>query len=426
MKSRFMRSRRTGFDIESAHGESAVAVVPGVWLSEGLSNSFLVVTDEGRVVINTGMGHEAPVHKALFDAVDDRPVRFVVVTQGHVDHVGGVDLFREPGTQLIAQSANAACQADDARIGSFRVRRSWPFWSDAIAKANTHVRARRTNAAAPPPVQSTPTPDITFDDSYAFALGGTRFELYATPGGETVDSAVVWLPDQRVAFVGNLFSALFGHIPNLVTMRGDRLRFALPFIESADRVLALEPEVLCTGHFEPIVGADLIRTEITKVRDAVAYVHDAVVSGMNAGKSVEALMAEIRLPEELDVGEGYGKVAWDVRAIWEGYAGWFHARSTTELYAVPVTDSYETVVQVAGADQLVTAAEAALTAGRPERAIHLSEMVLAADPAHPGALRTYRGAHEQLLIRCGEENFWETKWLRLQIADATKRLGEGE
>ncbi len=426
MKSQLVRSRRSGFDIESAHGSSAIAVAPGVWLSEGLSNSYLVVTAEGRVVINTGMGHEAPVHKELFDAVDDSPVRYVVVTQGHVDHVGGVDLFREPGTRLIAESANAACQADDARIAGFRIRRSWPFWSDAIAKANTYLRAWPATAATAPPVQSTPTPDVTFDDSYTFDVGGTRFELYATPGGETVDSAVVWLPQQRVAFVGNLFSALFGHIPNLVTVRGDRLRFALPFIESADRVLALGPEVLCTGHFEPIVGADLIRAEITRVRDAVAFVHDAVVSGMNAGQSVETLMAEIQLPDELDVGEGYGKVAWDVRAIWEGYAGWFHARSTTELYAVPVVDTYETVVHLAGADHLVTAAEAALTAQQPEQAIHLTEMVLAADPAHHGALRVYRGAHEQLLVRCQHENFWETKWLRLQIADATQRLGESQ
>ena len=45
-------------------------------------------------------------------------------------------------------------------------------------------------------------------------------------------------------------------------------------------------------------------------------------------------MREITLPTEYEVGQGYGKVAWDVRAIWENYSGWFHHRSTTELYPV--------------------------------------------------------------------------------------------
>ena len=64
------------------------------------------------------------------------------------------------------------------------------------------------------------------------------------------------------------------------------------------------------------------------------YVNDATVAGMNEGKDVYTLMREIQLPDELAVGEGYGKVSWGVRSIWEGYAGWFHARSTTELYPV--------------------------------------------------------------------------------------------
>mgnify|MGYP003342967466 CR=1 FL=1 len=45
-----------------------------------------------------------------------------------------------------------------------------------------------------------------------------------------------------------------------------------------------------------------------------------------------ALMREIELPTELRVGQGYGKVAWAVRTIWETYIGWFKFASTTELY----------------------------------------------------------------------------------------------
>ena len=112
-----------------------------------------------------------------------------------------------------------------------------------------------------------------------------RFELLATPGGETIDSMCVWLPRRRIAFVGNVFSALFGHFPNLVTLRGDRYRFALPFVDAVERVLALEPELLLTGHFAPIRGAELIRTRARRAcATPSSYVHDATVAGMNDGQ----------------------------------------------------------------------------------------------------------------------------------------------
>lgn len=416
MKTELVRSRPGASDIRPASQSEAVRVTGDVYLSAGLSNSYLVVTREGRVVVNTGMGFEAGVHKRLFDAVDSGPVRYILLTQGHVDHVGGVDHFREPGTVLIAQANNACCQADDERIHRFRTLRSMPFWSEAIAKADEFIRSQPKDA--PVPAQSKPAPDVTFHDRYAFELGGTRFELVSTPGGETVDSTVVWLPDSRVALVGNVFSALFGHFPNLVTLRADRLRFALPFIEAVQTVIDLEPEILCTGHFDPIVGRELIRAELSRVRDAVRYVHDATVQGMNDGQDVFRLMREIRLPDELEVGEGYGKVSWGVRAIWEGYAGWFHARSTTELYAVPATAVHAEIVELAGgADAVAAAAARRVDAGEAEEAIHLAEMALTATPRHRGALAASIAAHELLVERSRGENFWEVGWLRHRLQE---------
>src|SRR5262252_2240094 len=185
------RSRPGGFDIRPANQSEAVRVADNVWMSEGLSNAYLVTTREGRVVINTGMGFEAPVHKRLFDAVDPGPVRYILLTQSHVDHVGGVALFREPGTEIVAQANNAASQADDARIHPFRVAHSVPFFATAVGRAEKNLH-----------LQAHPEPTLTFADRYAFALGGVRFELIATPGGETVDSMCVWLPAARIAFVG--------------------------------------------------------------------------------------------------------------------------------------------------------------------------------------------------------------------------------
>ncbi len=97
------------------------------------------------------------------------------------------------------------------------------------------------------------------------------------------------------------------------------------------------------------------------------------------------LMREIRLPERFDLGEGYGKTSWNVRAIWENYAGWFHHRSTTELYGVPASDVASDVVATAGAAALVAAARARLNAGDPVAALHLTDLVLAAVPGDADA-----------------------------------------
>jgi alkyl sulfatase BDS1-like metallo-beta-lactamase superfamily hydrolase len=377
------RSRPGGFDIQPASRSEARPINDFIYLSEGLSNAFLVVTSEGRVVINTGMGFEAPVHKRNFDAVDPAPVRYILLTQGHVDHVGGVDLFRERGTEVVAQANNPAHQADDERIKVFRAARSAFAFADTIAKA---LRFIHQNLGGSVPPQSRPEPTLTFDDRHAFELGGIRFELISTPGGETTDSMVIWLPDHRICFTGNLFSALFGHFPNLVTIRG-----------------------------EPVEGKELIRSELLRLRGAVLYVHDETVRGMNEGKDVWRLMREIELPPELEVGEGYGKVSWSVRAIWETYAGWFHHRSTTELYPVPPSSVHPDLVKLAGgADAVVERAREKLEAGAAIEALHFLEIALAAAPAHRGALEVSIAAHERL--EAESENFWLTSWIRKQIS----------
>jgi alkyl sulfatase BDS1-like metallo-beta-lactamase superfamily hydrolase len=429
MSSDLVRSRAGAFDIHPASAEHAIPILPDVWMSPGLSNSFCVATSEGRVVINTGMGFEAGHHRRLYDEVAPIPTRYILLTQGHVDHVGGIDHFREATTVLIAQANNPTCQADDARIHRFRVKRSMPYWAEAVSKADRFIKSQPEGTAIP--AQSVARPDVLFDDGYSFELGGVRFELISTPGGETIDSTLIFLPDRGIAFVGNVFSALFGHVPNLVTLRSDRLRFALPFIDAVERAIELDASVLCVGHGPPLVGATLIRGELERVRDGVRWLHDAVVEGMNSGRTVYELMRELRLPAELSLGEGYGKVSWDVRSIWEGYAGWFHARATTELYAVePTVAASELVALAGGVDAVVRAARRHLEGDSAIEAVALLEHALAASPDDFDALTAFADAHEMLITQHEREleregefpNFWLIGWLRHQVNVTRQRI----
>jgi alkyl sulfatase BDS1-like metallo-beta-lactamase superfamily hydrolase len=404
------RSRPGAESIAGASATEAQPVAPGVWMSPGVTNAYLLTTEDGRVVVNTGMGFEAPVHRECFDAVETGAVRYIIHTQGHADHVGGTDLFREPGTQVVAQANWQMWRDDTARLMAHRTRNTAFAFTDMITASVTKVQERFGSVLA---AQSIPNPDVIVDDVLTLEVGGRRLELIATPGGETTDSLVVWLPEERVCLCSNLFGPLFGHIPNLVTMRGDRYRDALTAVESYERVRKLQPEVLLTGHFDPIVGADRIDAELTRLRDAVQYIHDETVTAMNAGEDVRDLMDRIQLPPHLDVGEGYGKVSWNVRAIWENYNGWFHHRSTTELYPLGAEAISPDLVELIGAEVLCERADHHLSAGRPLHAIHLGEIVLSAEPGHDGARKVLKCAHEVLLEQ--STNFWESAWLRKQI-----------
>jgi glyoxylase-like metal-dependent hydrolase (beta-lactamase superfamily II) len=403
------RSRPGADAMRPASAEKAEQIAPGLWCSPGLSNSYLLTTAEGRVIVNTGMGFEGPVHRANFDAVDSSPVRYIIFTQGHLDHVGGLDSVRDPDTTVVAQANWTMWRDDNDRLIPYRASRSAFAFKDTLAEGIQAIQRRlgTTRLAG----QSVPVVDLDFEDTLTLELGGRRMELISVPGGETTDSLVVWLPEERICLCGNTFGPLIGHIPNLATMRGDRYRDALTAIASVERVRAQQPDLLVTGHFEPVAGAERIDAELTRLRDAIAYIHDQTVTGMNAGKDVRTLMREITLPAEYEVGQGYGKVAWDVRAVWENYSGWFHHESTTELYPIGFDAVAADVAELAGVDALLDRARAHLGADRALHAIHLAQLVPA---GHPGARVVLRQAHEKLLAT--STNFWESAWLRDQIA----------
>lgn len=413
-----VRQRPDFFAARPASQPTATPINDFIYMSEGLSNAYLLATPAGRIVINTGMGFEAPVHKRNFDAACAGPTPWIVLTQGHVDHLGGVSLFREPGTQLVAQRNNATCQQDDARIRGVRQAQAYIWFKTAIDAGTGTPGAPRAAYR-----QDTPTPDLVFEDRFAITLGGLELELLATPGGETIDSCVAWLPQHRILFSGNLFGPLFPHFPNFNTIRGDRYRFVEPYLDSLRRVRALEPELLITGHFAPIAGSSRIRACLDRLEAAVSFVHQETLRGMNAGSDIWTLMREVRLPEPLYVGQGYGKVSWAVRTIWESYMGWFKGRQTSELYPAQPSSIYPELVALAGIEAVVARARTLLAGGDAEAAGLLAEAALAAEPAHAGALALALAVHETLLARAdAAANFWEAGWLRHQIGTLRARL----
>jgi alkyl sulfatase BDS1-like metallo-beta-lactamase superfamily hydrolase len=189
-------------------------------------------------------------------------------------------------------------------------------------------------------------------------------------------------------------------------------------VQSLDTVLALEPELVLPSHGEPIRGRDEIRKRLTRYRDAIRYVHDRTVAGMNAGKDVFTLMGEIKLPPALDIGETYGKISWSVRGIYEGYVGWFDGNPTS-MFGSP-SSAYGEIVALAGGPARAASRARELARTDPVRALYLADMALAADPRDVAGLEARLAILKILDTQSGNSN--ERGWLQAGIRDAETRL----
>lgn len=389
-----------------------------IYEAYGFGNTFLITTPEGNVIIDTSIVFTAPRHKQLLGPVSDTPVKYIILTHGHGDHTGGVRLWKGPDTEVIAQQNFAEFQHYQARLrGLFAQRNAAQFPRLAQAGGITGAGAANMspgNYAAD--IQAT----ILFEDTYTFELGGLTFELYHTPG-ETYDHLTVWIPELKTAFTGDNYYTSF---PNIYTLRGTQPRWALDYVNSLNKVMDLKPEILLPSHGEAVHGNAEITKKLTQYRDAILYVHDETVRGMNEGKDVFTLMQEIKLPPDLDVGEGYGTIAWSVRGIYEGYVGWFDGNPAT-MFETPQKAIYPDLVEMAGGPEAVAAkAEELRLAGRLQEALHMADAALAADPENITALKARLAAYEAL--RAQSRNSNEAGWLEHGIGNTKKAIEKAE
>ena len=390
-----------------------VKISDSVYMATVTGNVYLVTTPAGNVVIDTATANDAPEARKLLGSISQGPVKYIILTHGHADHIGGISLWKEAGTQIIAQRNYVEFVNYVTRLEGFFAPRN----AAAFGGTPKPIGPWAGNYGAKI------DPTIFFDDKYSFTLGGVEFDLFSTPG-ETPDHLTVWLPAQKIAFIGDNYKGAGlpepMSFPNLYAIRGTKPRWALDWISSIDRVLALKPEIVLSGHGDPINGNAEITRLLTRYRNAIQYVHDEVVKGMNSGKDVFTLMQEIKLPASFDLTQSFGKVSWSVRGIYDGYAGWFDLNPST-MYELPPSSVYPDLVKLAGGpDAVVRRALEKVEAGKPVEALHLTDVVLAGDQNNRAALDARLKALEYLRERC--ENYVEAGYLEYGIRTAKEKL----
>lgn len=393
-------------------------------LNFNLANVTLVETAGGYVAIDCGPSVETAEEirrQFAARATTDR-LHSIIYTHSHPDHIRGACAWHQPGTAIWAHAGFAGELALQNKLPSAYMRRAAKQFgsglpADVVPHNGIGPRLDLGAEAASPILY----PTDTFAETATLAPGDLRIELHAAPG-ETHDHLFVWFPELRVLHAGDNFYRAF---PNLYSIRGVAPRPVEGWIASLDamRRLSPAPECLVLGHTEPIVGADRIQQLLTDYRDAIAFVHDSVVRGINAHKSPEQLVREIALPQRLlgnpYLAEHYGTVRGAVRGIYDGYLGWFDG-SAAHLDPLSRRDLAERLLpRLGGRAGMLDALRSALAAGDLSWAEWLGDHLLALDPRDKQAATLLAEAEDRLAAN--EVNPLVRSW---RLSDAAELRGE--
>lgn len=235
----------------------AVQVAERVWFAQGetalgspanrnfISNAAFVVTDDGVVVIDA-LGSPALANELLAEIrrVTSQPVRHVVVTHYHADHIYGLQSFKAAGATILAHAEGRDyLNSDTARQRLEASRHDLAPWIDA----DTHL------VAADCWLQ---------DDETHLRVGSYDFVIRRVGPAHTAEDVVVFVPALGVLFSGDLFFR--GRIP--FVGQADSRRW----ISSLERVMDYKPRLVIPGHgavsTDPLADLALTRDYLVHLR----------------------------------------------------------------------------------------------------------------------------------------------------------------
>ena len=396
----------------------------------GITSPMMVVGDDGIIIIDPPesleMGQET---LEAFRRVTDLPVKAIVYTHNHFDHVAAVKAFT---TEEEVASGQVDIYAHEtllqgvinwaSTVGPIEGRRTSYTGAVFLSKGPDGSVMDGIGPDARVGTVTFIPPTKTFSDQLDVTVAGVRMHLRYAPS-ETNDEIAVWFPDLNVLNSAEIIQG--ESFPNLHTIRGTKYRDPVQWFKTVDLLREFPAEYMVPTHGRPIVGYDNIQGMLTTYRDAIQFVHDQTIRYMNKGLTPDQLVELVVLPPHLAdhpwTGQFYGTVKHAVRQIYVGYLGWFQA-DPWALDPLPYMERARRYVELMGGrDAVVTAARKAIEDGEYTWAAEILTNVIRIDNNDMEARRLKAEAYRQFAYTLININ-----WRNWSLTAAAELEGEAD
>ena len=345
-----------------------VAVGDRMWLLRlPIVNCVVVETDQGVVLIDSGM---APAGPAILDgirSVTDAPLHTVIYTHAHIDHCLGTWALTEAGPG--GGSPDVVAHANAPRRFDRYVR----------LRGSVSRYLSQPLSSFPDGPDSWVPPTRTFRDELDLTVGGELFHLVHRRG-ETDDQLYVSIPGRRAVASADYYQ---GFLPN--AGNGKRVqRYVEEWAEALREMVALAPDHLLPAHGESISDSAVIAERLTVHAEALESIVDQTLAGLNARRRQDEVADAVQLPDRLAehavLNEQYVSPADISRMVIKQYCGWW---DDIPSHWSPARFDQQAVAicELAGGAPLVIERARALVETDPAMACHLADWAYYADPS---------------------------------------------
>jgi glyoxylase-like metal-dependent hydrolase (beta-lactamase superfamily II) len=233
-------------------------ITESIYFLEGSGGNIgVIMGKDGIIIIDDQFAPLTAKIKSALAAISDKPVRFVINTHFHGDHVGGNENFGGEGAIIVAQENTRRRLSTDQFLAAFKAeQKAYPY--DAL-------------------------PKVTFTESLTFHVNGETVQVFHVKNAHTDGDAIIYFKESNIYHTGDVF-----------------VRYGLPFIDNSnggsidgmikgvDQIISLtnDQSKIIPGH-----GALATKKDLIEYRNMLKTIRDRVAGLRKQGKTLKEIIA---------------------------------------------------------------------------------------------------------------------------------------
>ena len=346
-------------------------VTNGVWQARGCdyANMTVIRGDTGWILVDPLMTAEssAAALTLVNDTLGHRPVSAVLVTHTHPDHFAGLRGVTEDSPPIYAPDHFMDYAAAEGVLGGNHTSRravdqfgiALPIGPQGMIDGGigkTVARGRRGFVVPTQYIKATGETRV---------IDGVAFEFLMASGTEAPAEFTFLLPDHGVLCMAEVCTQT---MHNVLTPRGAEVRDPLLWARVIDEALCRfkdRANILINCHNWPVWGRTDVEQFMLEQRDLYKFTHDQTLRLANHGMGPDEIATALQEPdflsEALHARGYYGTLAFNARATYQKYYGFFDGRPVSLNPLPPQQLGAHYVEAMGGVDRVLELAAKAVT-----------------------------------------------------------------